>query len=405
MAFKSTVKVEKRILIFAHDGRGLGHLRLLCRIASELVKEASVLFVTGQRWAASFLPPQCEFVHIPSLDSINLNRSRRWGLRPFVMPHTGIGIRLRREILRKCVDVFVPDSILVDYLPMGIDQELLDVIKDQSALRKNYFILRGVLGQPTEVWADVLTPQALLILAQCYEKIFVTCDSRIVDIEAEYRISKHLTSRLIYTGYVAPDNDPIHAAEIREARRVPPGAKWVVCAAGGGKDGEDLIKYCWDLALQYPECYFDIIVGPRSRLAVRSEARRSDRIRIYQDDFSHMPEKLAVADVVVIRGGYNSLVEASVGTANIIVWPYNAEQTIHAQKLSAFRRMDVVRSVEELATAFSAVLSRNRNAEPVQELNMDGAATTARLILDDLGRHEPDYEKNKVLVGHEGSNG
>jgi predicted glycosyltransferase len=379
---------KKRILIFAHDGRGLGHLRRLARIASELVGEASVLFVTGHRWVASFLPPQCEFVHVPSLDSISSGRSRHWGVEPFVNPQTGIGIRLRREILRQCVDIFQPDAFVVDYLPMGVDHELLDILNDNSSPRKNYLILRGVLGQPTQVWADVLTPQARSVLKQCYEKILVTCDSRIVDVGAEYRLGPDITCRLEYTGYVVPKNDEVRVSWAREARRIPAGKRWVVCAAGGGKDGEDLIEHCWDLALQYPECYFDIVAGPRSGLAIRSESCKDDRIRVYQDDFHLMPEKLAAADSVIIRGGYNSLLEASVGTANMIVWPYDAEQTIHAERLSAFRRMQVVRSVEELETAFADFLSLDKAEMSLTLLDVDGAKKTAASVLDDLQRNE-----------------
>lgn len=53
---------RKRILIFVHDGRGLGHLRRLCRLADQLKHDASVLFVTGHRDASYLVPKDCEYI-------------------------------------------------------------------------------------------------------------------------------------------------------------------------------------------------------------------------------------------------------------------------------------------------------------------------------------------------------
>jgi len=374
-----------RIMIFAHDGRGLGHLRRLSRIAAELAQEASVLFITGHRWVANLLPASCEFIHIPSLESIIPHKSRYWGMTPFVEPTTGIGMELRKTILQQCIDAYRPHAFIADFLPMGIDHELLGLLeRTEPDERRNYFILRGVLGDPSQVWSDVLTTQAFSVLRQYYDRIFVTCDPQIVDVAAEYKFGADLQEKLAYTGYVAPRSDPKMRDAVREERQLPPDARWVVCSAGGGKDGEVLVQQCWNLSLQYPECYFDIVAGPRSSLIVQDRWHRGLKIRVYQDDFDTMPEKLSAADIVVIRGGYNSLLESAIGNAQIIVWPFDAEQTTHANRLSSFRSMQVVKAAEELESAFATALQANTCRSAVNDLNLNGAKETADAILADV---------------------
>lgn len=377
---------HKRILIFVHDGRGLGHLRRLSRIAAQLQQEASVLFVTGHREAATLAPRECEFVHLPSLDSIDGRRSRHWGREPFLDSDTGRGRALRRELMMTCMKEFQPDGFVADYLPMGIDHELLPVLSYGEECRK-YFIVRGVMGEPTYVRNFVLTPQARDILRDRYDAILATCDERIVDVAEEYSLTGDLRERLLYTGYVADPFDPERCQQARQERCLPSDATWVVCSAGGGKDGEDLMQRCWELALQFPECYFDLILGPRSRLCTVKEGWfGGTRIRVQQSDPANMQYRLGGADIVICRGGYNSLMEACVGHARMIVAPIatDYEQIQHPARLAAFRPLDIVVDLTELDVAMEKAL----NSGPVQhrfcDLQIDGGRQTARAILDDL---------------------
>jgi predicted glycosyltransferase len=118
---------QPKILIFAHDGRGLGHLRRLARLGKALQGTAAVLFVAGHREASWLIPPECEFVHIPSLDSTDKRRSRQWGRKPFCLAGAGFGRNLRRAIVKACVDEFRPDALIVDYLPLGMFDELEEI--------------------------------------------------------------------------------------------------------------------------------------------------------------------------------------------------------------------------------------------------------------------------------------
>jgi predicted glycosyltransferase len=379
---------RKRIMIFLHDGRGLGHLRRLSRIAAKLQEQASVLFVAGHREVAHMVPRECEFVHIPSLDSIDKRRTRHWARAPFLGDDMARGRALRSELLRTTFQAFAPDAFVSDYLPLGIDQELVPLLTGEQPCRK-YFIIRGLLGAPDYVRSHVLTPQAKAILERHYDLLLATCDARTVDVAGEYGLSPTLRERLEYTGYVVEPFSPERCQAVRADRLLPEGAKWVVCTAGGGKDGEDLLERCWELALQFPECYFDLITGPRSRLSVVQEGwYAGTRIRVQQSDSQTMPYRLGGADVVITRGGYNSLMESCVGNARIIVVPIQSdyEQVHHPARLAPFRPLEVVHELGALDLALEAAMHGPPVEHSFHEVDTDGAAHTARAILHDVSR-------------------
>src|SRR5271170_1383996 len=344
---------QPRILIFTHDGRGLGHLRRLGRLGAALQGRASVLFLTGHREASWLVPRDCEYIHIPNRDSIEERRSRQWGRRPFVPEESLIGPRIRREVIAATVENFRPHAIITDYLPLGMDEEISEFITGDSGCRK-YFISRGILGSPDQVYHDVLTPSSLDALRKHYHMILVMSDFKIIDMASEYSLEPGIAEKLVYVGYAAEFVSPARTKQARTERGLHDTDKWVVCTAGGGKEGEALIERCWEIAQIFPECYFDIIVGPRSRLSLESDVwSEQRRIRLVHVDSQQLPVLEAAANIVICRGGYNSLMESCVGNAAIIVAPIatDYEQVNHARRLAAYRDITVVDSLSELDLA------------------------------------------------------
>ncbi len=384
---------QKRILIFVHDGRGLGHLRRLSRLAEKLQERASVLFVTGHREAAYLIPKECEFVHIPSLDSIDRKRSRQWNRSPF-LADANLGRKLRGDLLRSCAESFQPHAFISDYLPLGMEQELTPLLRSTPGCKK-YFIIRGILGDPRTVPYTVMNPPTLQALREHYNMLLVTCDERIIDVAEEYSLPPDVVEKIVYAGYAAAPFDKAKAAAARLERHLPDGATWVVCSAGGGKDGEDLIQRCWELALSYPEYHFDLIVGPRSRLTLLHEGwYGGSRIRVQQSDTHSLPSKLAAADIVIGRGGYNSLVEAAVGDAHLIVAPIatDYEQVHHARRFSAFRPIHLVDDLADLDRVFESVATLPKPTQQTIGLDMTGLDTASHLILADLAQFSEQHE-------------
>ncbi|MGA3072027.1 MAG: glycosyltransferase [Terracidiphilus sp.] len=408
-AFRWCSMSQPRILIFTHDGRGLGHLRRLARLGKVLQQHSAVLFITGHREASWLVPPECEYIHLPNLDSLDPRRSRQWGRRPFLSDDLSVGRALRRDVIYGVIQRFRPDAIILDYLPLGMDEEMREFILGTPECRK-YFISRGILGSPDQVYRDVLTPSAVESLRDAYHMILVMSDSKIIDMAQEYSLEAGIVDKIAYVGYAAEPVSSGAIEGIRSRRMLPKDAKWVVCTAGGGKEGELLIQRCWEVAQIFPECYFDIVVGPRSRLLLESEAwADGNRIHLLPLDDRQLPLMHAAADVVIIRGGYNSLIEACMGKGRIIVVPImtDYEQVNHAKRLSEYRDIRIVESLGILDIALDDCLQEGSLPNSrFTELNMDGLHIGADVILSDLEQHRirgPQYARgvdaSHVLTG------
>src|SRR3954468_14248736 len=123
---------QKRALFYVFDGgTGVGHLRRLACIARQMQGRFACLIVTGHRAAAHwFIPEECEYVHLPSWDSLLAAKAHYWGRKPFIALDKQDAVRLRMEILNGIVRGFQPDAIFVDHLPLGAEEELATILEE-----------------------------------------------------------------------------------------------------------------------------------------------------------------------------------------------------------------------------------------------------------------------------------
>jgi len=293
---------------------------------------------------------------------------------------------MRPDLIRATIKTFQPDALIVDYLVLGMDDELCDVVFNMPSCEK-YYILRGVLGRPVDVRTDVLTPMSLEALRNHFRRIIVMCDPKIIDTASEYNLDSTLSDKITYAGYAvgSPTKDQIENA--RRSRGVPDGKHWAVCSTGSGKAGENLAQRCWEISRLFPEVYFDIITGPRSTLQFNDNIHQSRRVILTPENPTSLPAMHAAADVVITRGGYNSLLEACIGTAQIIVAPIEGdyEQNEHAKRLGAYRDLSIIPSLEDLDLGLEEALSKGP-AQPLKPscISLCGAEAAARLITADL---------------------
>jgi predicted glycosyltransferase len=375
---------QPRVLMFAHDGRGLGHLRRLSRIAEAMKDDFSVLMVTGHRSASWLVPEECEFIHIPSLDNLDPKRSHHWNRLPFWNEGQTKGRDLREGIIRAAIQFFQPNAIVLDYLPMGKDEEMYQFIKENTSGR-SYFLLRGVLDSGPLVKQMLFNKKCSYLLEHCYDRIVVTCDAKIVDVATEYEFTPSLIAKTSYVGYVAGPIGQEQKAQARLERGISQSEKWVVCSGGGGQYAEELLLTCFDLACEMRGVFFDLVVGPRSRLdGLRSPD--SKRVRVVKEDRS-LPILHSACDVVVCPGGYNSLMEAIAGDASIIVAPLRGdwEQRTHATRLSQFYPISVLEDPSELAAQLARSVSTVQMRKPGDSaLKMNGAESFNEMLVRDL---------------------
>lgn len=370
----------KRVLFFVHDGAGLGHLRRTARIAEALQGPCASLVVTGHRTVGWVLPEACDFVHVPSWDGLLESRSRRRGRELWLRVAPEEARALRRTIIDATVEAFRPDAIFMDYLPFGRDNELEELITRHPA--KKYLVLRGFIDSVDlpafTAWAPAIE--------RIFSRVFVAADPRVIDVAAEYGLDA-LRGKIEYAGYVTPA--PVARQDVRRRRGLNDDAMWVVCSAGGGLDGKEMIEHCLELPCRFGELVFDIVVGPRSRASV-SAAPHGDRTRVWQD-CAELPQFHAAADIVITCGGYNSLAEAMHGGASVISCPVatrsNDEQRTSARRLAAHYPMTVLDDPASIAEALAESVRRTRHdpARPPFPVATGGAERIRDAVLADLG--------------------
>jgi predicted glycosyltransferase len=384
---------QKRALFFVFDGgTGVGHLRRLASIAKRLQGRFSCLIVTGHRAAAHwFVPAECEYVHLPSWDSLIEAKARYWGRAPFLMVDRTGAVRLRKHIIHGVVRGFRPDAIFVDHLPLGAEEELATVLESSPA--RKYLVTRGVLNETENLRQLILGGKAHDSLRDHYHRVLVASDRRVFDFSRQYNLAPEIRAKTLHTGYVAESVPGEVIARTREDRGLDAGDIWVVASAGGGQLGEQLIEGCLRLARAHPHIAFDIVLGPRSSLGWTDPHRSviaADRLHLHKE-VPHLPVLHASADLVISSGGYNSLLEALQGRAKILCFPYRRdprdEQYHHAARLKPFVDLDVSTDLSDLPELFEqAVRSLGaRRPDRRTELDFSGAARIERIVREDLG--------------------
>lgn len=382
---------QKRALFFVFDGgTGVGHLRRLCCIARQLQGSFACLIVTGHRAAAHwFVPDECEYIHIPSWDSLLAAKAAYWGRTPFIMLPEDEAIRLRKAMLSAIVDSFAPDVIFVDHLPLGANGELTDIIKDTPCLK--YLVTRGIQNETENLQDLIFGGVAREYLESHYHKVLVACDRSVFDFTDQYALSPAVRAKCIHTGYVIDHIPPSVISRTREDRGLRDGDIWVVASAGGGQWGEQLLERSIQLASGTRNVAFDIVFGPRSALH-RDWAGSHHRahIRLHRGTAA-LPNLHAAADVVISSGGYNSLLETLQGNAKILCFPLRKdrrdEQYRHATALREFVDIEVSTDVDDLPALFRSGLASRRSGRGGDrrgELDCSGASVIEKIVGEDM---------------------
>jgi predicted glycosyltransferase len=381
-----------RVLLYTHDGRGLGHLARLSRVAAVLQPDYSCLIVSGHKEVSWLTPGGCEFLRLPNFDSFLPGKAAYWGRTPFVDMDARAAREFRSQLLVTTVREFAPDVLIVDHRTGGSRGELTAALGESSA--RKYLLLRGVLN--TEAWTatEVFTDAQLSLLKTRFSRILVACDPRICRVEDEHRRAASLRSMLYYVGYVAPAVSIEAQEEARRRRNIAHDTPWVVCSAGGGMESESLMDMCSRFGEKYPDIVLDIVRGPRAKAGSTDTIRDNGALRIWRE-CHELPLLHAAADVVICRGGYNSLMEAAAGGGQIICAPLNLggdqEQLIHAQRLARWLPIHLSDGSPAHVSSLLRKILSTRLSRPAQSwahqsgLMFEGARVIRSVLDNDLG--------------------
>lgn len=379
---------QKRILFYVHDGTGFGHLSRLCKIAEYLQGDFSCLIVSGHRAMSYLVSEKCEYIHLPNIDSFKFHKSNYWNRLPFLqnMEHSKI-IEFRENLMISIVKEFKPDIMIIDFFPAGKYYEIENIIINYECIK--YYILRGIIDRSKDL-TDFYLPlneKSLQILEKYYNKIIVTCDEAICNVEKEFNFNKALRAKTIYAGFVSKSVSESEILQIRAQRGLTDIDKWIVCSSGSGKYGEYLIEECLRTAQYFPNITFDIVRGSQSQENWNSLAYDFEIFNrtIYLNSSTKLSFLHASADIVICHGGYNSLVESIEGGSYIIVFPNTGDQFITAKLLEKYHKILYTENISEMKNMIDLALSDiNNKMNGKNSLNFNGLENIKKTLIKDI---------------------
>lgn len=337
----------KRILIYSHDTFGLGNIRRMLEVARHLVQtsaDVAVLVITGSPMLHAFRIPQgIDYVKLPCLSR---GVDGRYGARslPLSLSDT---VRLRANLIRSTIADFVPDLILVDKKPFGVEDELagaLESLPRGQARPKLVLLLRDILDSAEStrrIWRKNGYFEAITTY---YDEVLVVGSPDIYDLRQEYDFPPFAAAKVNFCGYIAREPGRQSRQAMRQQLGVTGNEPLVLVTPGGGEDGHLLIDTTLRALASWPDeqCpRTHIVCGPEMeetrRAAVHATAATLPRVSV-QDFCDDMMSLMAAADVAIAMGGYNTVCELLTLRKRALIVPRTrpgVEQLLRAQRMAA----------------------------------------------------------------------
>jgi predicted glycosyltransferase len=373
-----------RVLLYSHDGVGLGHLQRNFNIARGLVGTiagASALLIAGSPHGFdSRLPAGVDWIKLPSIAK---QGTGRWRPRTLDVGQERV-LRLRAASIAAAVEHFQPDLWVVDHLPTGVWGELLPILELCRRLPRRPRVvlgLRDVLDRPEVTRRLWLRDGAFRALEDFYDRVLIYGDEDVFATAQLYGLEDCMPGKVAYCGYVGPARVRGAARRLRAEMAIRPREKLIVASGGGGSDAYPLLAACAEalahLAGQLPlRCV--LLTGPlmaeRQRRALRRRmAGLPGEVWWQVED---LPALLGAADLVVAMAGYNTLVEAILARRRMVVVPRSGpsgEQTLRAECFARRGLLDLLPPGRLSAARLAAAIERGLAQEPLPPPAVAGA--------------------------------
>nr|WP_246103290.1 glycosyltransferase [Rhizobium straminoryzae] len=376
-------EAPKRIFFYVQHLLGIGHLVRASRIAAAMKAAGmEVTLVTGGNAIDGFPAPGVQHVQLPAVLSSTTGFSGLVDEKGRKVDETME--KKRTALLLEAFHVAAPDAVLIEAFPFGRRQMRFELLPLLEAIRARqpkpllFSSVRDILQQNRKPGRDQETADLVL---EHFDGVLMHGDAQFVRLEDTFPLAADIAGKVFYTGLVAPDA-PEPSAERFE----------VVVSAGGGAVGAALIEAAIDARARLKDTrHWCLIAGPNmpAESFNRLSARAGEGITLvrFRKDF---PSLLMNAELSVSQAGYNTVCDLLRARCAAVLVPFasggETEQTTRAEKLEALGLARMVPedrlSGETLATAITAATASGETA-PLS-LSLDGAAETARIILDRL---------------------
>jgi len=388
-----------RIAMYSQGMVGFGHIRRNASIAQALRGSAlaPAIVLIAEAWQAGALPMP-EGVDCVTLPALRREPDGAYNPRFLLDVSDRELIALRSRVIRSAVQVFEPDVLIVDHLPLGVANELTPTLEYLRTRGKTRCVLgmREVLYDPETVhrtWSDEANMDAI---RDHYDAIWIYGDPAVYDPVREYSLPDHVAARARYTGYLdqRPRLEFAKAQADALLASLPPG-RLALCLVGGGHDGGSLAEAFLQADLP-PDTTGVLVTGPlmpgEKRQDVHQLAQGRSRFQVLE--FVPDPTPLIErADRIIAMGGYNTICEVLSFEKHALIVPRvhpEPEQWIRAERLRELGLVDVLHPDHLGPRALTEWLARDLGPPPASRSRLDlGGLTRIQALLAELLGAEP----------------
>lgn len=354
---------HKRIVLYWHNGRSLGHTVRSAALGQALlnhIPESIVVGITGASKGFELLPPKMDLVKIPSY----LTYDDPEGVRttPLLSIAKEQFQRIRENLISTFVQDFQPHALIVDFHPEGKNGELIPTILNSPKTHK-VLGLRGILGSTAETNRDFFNLHLVAFIQKYFSAVHIYIDQQVFRLEDHYQIPNSISAIFKYTGYVTRPTISTKD-EARALLELEPGPRIIVISFGGGQ-GTELIWQAMLHGLSKIQKHFDyafLSTGPY----LEAEAYERLRNQISQHSnwtltrlLNPLPAWIKASDLFIGSGGYNSLAEIIATGANALIIPRQlneSEQEIHSTNLANLKILRIANLNTIISTDISTLL-------------------------------------------------
>ncbi|MDD5239885.1 MAG: glycosyltransferase [Candidatus Nanoarchaeia archaeon] len=247
---------------------------------------------------------------------------------------------IRKDILKKFIDLFSPDIILFDYYPFIHSNEIFSEFyktiaywKKENSHGRLICLYRGILGYNSERMEPGYRERVIKTMKKQIDFVFILADpdERFFIREELWFLNKEFY-KFKYLGYIT---------DIKQCD--PPNKKQIICQVGGGIDGDKLIEIfckCMKIIEQIDDSVIGIVIlgptFPEKRKKQILEDYKNVKTLIFKPGVDELYPVLKKSDLIISMGGYNSVVEAANLEIPSIIVPREKEIK-HEQYLNAMR--------------------------------------------------------------------
>jgi predicted glycosyltransferase len=383
-----------RVLFWVQQLLGSGHLKRAATLAGAMADEGLEVTLAAGGMPMAFVPKhRVEVVQLPAICASDPSFAQ-------LVDAAGrpVGDALwqeRQACLQRLLAERRPQVLITEMFPFGrraFRRELLPLLEAAAAMRPRPWRLcsvRDILvkkpGAESYAWMRDLA------LAH-YDRILVHTDPQLIPFDLTFPFAAALRDRLVDTGYVV---DAAGAPAGHSAGEPPESPPEVLVSAGGGRVGATLLEAAIEARglTSLAQAPWRLVAGGNlaaDRFAAL-EARLPDGMALdrHRADFDAL---FANSLLSVSQAGYNTVVEGLRLGKPMVLVPFETasetEQRIRAERLASLGLAEAVWERElaasSLARAIDAAYRRPVGAGPGLNraaLNLDGAATTARLVV------------------------